>query len=368
MSVRMVGGVLAAVAAAVVVGGASARPMSLPVAAEDPAYSPDGSQIAYATHQLGGPRGWLIVAGADGTHPHSVYSSTDSCCEPVAWASTQQLVFVDDYQLKTVDLHTRKATLLASGAAYFFLSPNRQTVAIADGCECNHAPDAVALVGVDGHGYRLIPKPKNRTDELDGFSPDGTELVFTRYPYTYDNPRTNEPSLHAVSVRGGAPVPISNSALIGTSHLPPDADDITWSPDGRWLSYFTPKGLWIENTTSGSATLAASAHGAGSPERFMPTAWSPSSRSLAYVSGYQFGKRAKAGQKIIERLVLATTAGKRRPLWSSSLTYLTDSPGEPPQWSPNGNALVFLARPTGNPLPAKLYTVNTSGRRPRQIG
>ena len=216
----------------------------------------------------------------------------------------------------------------------FFAEPGNRRVA--EGCECNHARDAVALVGVDGRGYRLVPKPKNATDELDGFSPDGTQLVFTRYPYAYDNPATNKPSLYAVSVRGGVPVPLSKSALIGTSHLPVDADNIAWSRDGRWLSFFTPKGLWLMNTSSGLAKLVVGVHGAGSPWS-RAIAWSPTSSELAYVGAYPFGKRTKAGQPSVARLDIVTTGGARRELWTSSLTYLTDTPGELPQWSPTGN-------------------------------
>ena len=195
----------------------------------------------------------------------SVYSSMDSCCGPIAWASSKQIVFIDDYQLKRVDLRSGSVAALDTGAPSFMLSPNRQTIAIDQGCECGHAPDAVGLVDVDGRGTRLIPKPKTATDELDGFSPDGTELVFSRYRFVYDNTPMNKPSLFAVSVKGGAPVPLSKSGLIGAADLPVGADNVSWSPDGRWLSYFTSKGLWLTSTSTGKPRLAVSSHGWGRP-------------------------------------------------------------------------------------------------------
>jgi Tol biopolymer transport system component len=359
--------VAVAVVALSLVGGASAQLPLPPTAAESPAYSPDGMQVAYVIRHDGGPRGWLVVGSATGSGLRSVYTSTDSCCAPVGWASSERIVFVDDYRLKSVSLRSGKVTRLAAGAAYFTFSPNRETVAIAEGCECNHAPDAVALVGVDGRGYRLVPKPKNATDELDGFSPDGTQLVFTRYPYTYDNPATNKPSLYAVSVKGGAPVTLSKSALIGTSHLPANADNVTWSPDGRWLSFFTSKGLWLLNTSTGTAKLVASAQGAGSPWS-RATAWSPTSSELAYVGSYPYGKPTRAGQKSVARLVLVSAVGTRKELWGNSLTYLTDTPGELPQWSPDGESLIFLARPAGSRAWAKVYVIGANGRGLRQIG
>jgi Tol biopolymer transport system component len=370
VSVRSVGVLVAAVlvvATSAVVSGASARLPSPPIVAASPTYSRDGSQVAYAIHRIGGPRGWLVVASRKGNDAHTVYSSTDSCCGPVGWASSDRIVFVDDYQLKSVDLRSGRVRKLATGAAYFTLSPNGETIAIADGCECNHAPDAVALVGIDGHGYRLVPKPRDATDELDGFSPDGTQLVFTRYPYTYDNPATNRPSLYAVSVKGGAPVPLSRSGLIGASHLPPNADSTSWSPDGRWISFFTPKGLWMLNTATGKVRLAVSAHGNGSPLS-RAAAWSPTSHELAYPGGYPFGKRTRAGQPSIARLVLVTTAGTQKQLWRNSVTYLTNEPGDLPQWSPNGKSLIFVGRPAGTFARAKVYAVASDGRALRRIG
>lgn len=369
MSARVgVAGLLAAAAVLTALdGSASAQLPPPPYAAASPTYSPDGRQVAYAVHHKGDERGWLVVGSANGRRLHSVYSSTDSCCTSIAWTSPTWIVFVDDYQLKRVDLRSGNVATLSTGAAYFRLSPNRQTIAIADGCECNHAPDAVAFVGVDGRGYRVISKPKNVTDELDGFSPDGTELVFSRYPYTYDNPRTNQPSLYAVPVRRGAmPVPISQSGLIGISHLPADADGIDWSHDGSWLSFFTTKGLWLMSTATGKARLAVSYRGPGAPSS-SAIAWSPISDDLAYGGIYPSGKRTKAGPVLVTRLTRVTPSRARAALWKNALTYLTDTPGDRPQWAPDGKSLIFLARPLGSRAWATVYVVDTNGKELHQL-
>lgn len=361
---------IAAVAAIalVLVGGASAQLPPPPVASVSPAFSPDGAKVAYALRHAGGERGWLAFGSAAGGGLHSVYSSMNSCCGPIAWVSSEQIVFIDDYQLKGVDLRSGSAATLDTGAPNFMLSPNRQTIAFDQGCECGHAPDAVGLVDADGRGSRLIPKPKTASDELDGFSPDGTELVFTRYRFVYDNTPMNKPSLFAASVKGGPPVPLSKSGLIGTADLPADADNVSWSPDGRWLSYFTTKGLWLMSTSAGKPRLAVSSHGWGRPSS-RATAWSPTSTELAYPGIYPYGKQTKSGQQPwITRLVLLTINGTRTQLWHSALIYVSGNSQESPQWAPDGKSLVFAGRPnTASGVP-KIYLVGADGHGFHQIG
>jgi Tol biopolymer transport system component len=356
-----------AVAAVVLARGASAQLPSPPVASVSPAFSPDGTKVAYALRHAGGERGWLVFGSAAGGGLRSVYSSMDSCCGPIAWASSEQIVFIDDYQLKRVDLRSGSVAALDTGAPSFMLSPNRQTIAIDQGCECGHAPDAVGLVGLDGR-VRLIPRPKTATDELDGFSPDGTELVFSRYRFVYDNTPMNKPSLFAVSVKGGAPVPLSKSGLIGAADLPVGADNVSWSPDGRWLSYFTSKGLWLMSTSTGKPRLAVSSHGWGRPLS-RAIAWSPTSTELAYPGIYTFGKQTKSGQQPwITRLVVVTTGGTRTQLWHAPLIYVSGNSQEPPQWAPDGKSLVFSARPNAASGLPNVYVVGADGHGLHQIG
>lgn len=357
-----------AVAAVVLAGGASAQLPSPPVASVSPAFSPDGTKVAYALRHAGGERGWLVLGSAAGGGVGSVYTSMNSCCGPIAWASSEQILFIDDYQLKSVDLRSRSVATLDTGAPSFILSPNRQTIAFDQGCECGHAPDAIGLVGVDGRGSRLIPKPKTASDELDGFSPDGTELVFSRYRFVYDNTPMNKPSLLAVSVKGGAPVPLSKSGLIGASDIPAGADIVSWSPDGRWLSYFTSKGLWLMSTSTGKPRLAVSSHGWGRPSS-RAIAWSPTSTGLAYPGIYPFGKQTKSGQQPwITRLVVVTTGGTRMQLWHSSLIYVSGNSQEPPQWAPDGKSLVFSGRPNAASGLPNVYLVRADGHGLHRIG
>lgn len=141
-----------------------------------------------------------------------------------------------------------------------------------------------------------------------------------------------------------APASLGKSGLVGAAGPPPHADNVNWSPDGRWLSFFTAKGLWLMSTASGKPRLAVGSRGWG---RTMSraVAWSPTSSELAYAGVYPFGKRTKLRQQPwITRLAVVTTGGARTQLWHTSLTYVSGNSQEPPRWSPDGTSLIFAAR------------------------
>ena len=137
--------------------------------AANPTWSPDGTQIAFA--YLGAPRGRVeVMSAADGSGKHARYSA-DSCCEPVLWAAGNRIAFVSNFELFSVGQGGGKPTKLFRGTPWFILSPNRETVALDDGCGCGHAPDSIALVSVRGGKPFIIARPKNTSDSIDGFSP-----------------------------------------------------------------------------------------------------------------------------------------------------------------------------------------------------
>ncbi len=157
--------------------------------AANPAWSPDGTQIAFAYLSRAGPL--ETMRATDGGAKQTVYTTNNGCCEPILWAASGRIAFVSDYRLQSVSAAGGKPTQLFGDSPWFILSPNRATVAF------------------------------DATDSIDGFSPDGTDLVFTRYPFANGEPVLGKPSLMAEHVRGGTPVPLSRSALIGSSLLPP---------------------------------------------------------------------------------------------------------------------------------------------------
>jgi Tol biopolymer transport system component len=344
-------------------GGASravASPIAHRLEAANPAWSPDGTQIAFA--YLGVPRGRVeVMSAADGSGKHARYSG-DSCCEPVLWAAGNRIAFVSNFELFIIDRGGGKPTKLFSQTPWFILSPDRGTVALDDGCGCGHSPDSVALVNVRGGKPVLVPRPKTVTDQIDGFSPDGTQLVFTRIPWNYNGNARGRPVLMVERLRGGTPVPLARSGLFGASSLPANAVDPQWSPDGKSIAFIEPGAqpkLEMVSTAGGLPTVLAPRL-----EGLPSFSWSPASDRIAYTVGERFGMRPRVGN-----LVTVDLSGKQTVV-SASVNWVSDNGSDRPQWSPDGSRLVFMGlvgpNVPGRP-PAGVWIVDADGTRLKRL-
>ena len=338
--------VVMAAASTALTGGAHAAGS---LEAANPTWSADGTQIAFAYE--GAPRQWLeLMRASDGGSKHPAFVSRDGCCEPVLWAAGNRIAFIDNFEVSTVAATGGKRVKLFGSTPWFILSPNRETVALDDGCGCGHSPDSVALVAVRGGKPLVIRRPANTTDSVDGFSPDGMQLVFTRAPWNYNGNPKGKPMLMVESVRGGTPVPLARSGLIGASSVPANAVWPQWSPDRKWIAFVAPGAkpkLEVVSTAGGTPTVLAPT--LSGPSSF---SWSPSSTRIAY-SVY-----AKLGELVTVDLVGNQT------VVSGSVNWVSNDSWDRPQWSPDGTKLVFMGlvgpNVPGRP-PAGIWVVNADG-------
>jgi len=340
---------LGLVAAAVAAVAVSAANGSRADDAANPTWSRDGSRIAFATSGPG--RGAIVTVRTDGTDAHPLFRRGDDCCEPVLWGAGDRIVFSANYQLFAVPAAGGRPQKLFGDTPWFILSPNGETAAVDDGCGCGQAPDAIAFVDVRGGQPVVVDKPKDSTDAIAGFSPDGTTLVFSRARFNGDGGPVPPPVLMAVHVGSPTPVPLAQSGLVGARALPGGATSPQWSPDGRWIAFAGAGGLRIVSTHGGKPRLVARV------PRYGSFAWSPTSKLLAYTTAPGRG-----------RLATVDLAGHRRLLWTTrSLHYLSNDSWDRPQWSPDGTKLVFMAVVGPGRPRAHIWVVGADGRGLRRV-
>lgn len=337
--------VSAVVLAAVFAGAVSSA--SAPVIGTSPTWSPDGTEVAFASSSVDGSTYRLVAASTSGGGTLRTVASgkvADGCCDPVLWSPTGRILFDSGLSLSSVPSSGGKSTRLATNVSWFILSPNGETAAF-DGPQ-GHSPSGIGLVNVRGGKPVLVPRPANSGDSIDGFSPDGTELVFTRGLYSANGALQSVMKI-VEHVGGGAPVPLSKSGLIGASYLPSGAAHEQWSPDGRWIAFALLRKLEVVSTGGGAPRILAADIG---PDGF---SWSPTSKELACVCG-------PSREQL--RFSTVTLQGKRTVLWTNrSLHFVSVNSQDRPQWSPDGSKLGFTARVGPGYPPIQVWVVGADG-------
>ena len=313
---------------------------SSPAIVTNPTWSPDGSEVAFAYTSSTNYR--IVIAPAAGAGPiRTLYLATqDGCCDPMLWSAAGRLLYLNNYSLMSLPIRGGKPTKLVSNVSRFLLSPNSATLAF-DGHE-QQAPVRIGLVDVRGGKPTLVPGPATTIDSVDGFSPDGTELVFARGSLAGKGGST----LMVEHVRGGKPVPLIRSGLIGASRLAAGGVDVQWSPDGAWIAFVRRGHLDVVSRGTGATRVVAGWLRGG-------FSWSPNSKLLACLCG--------ADREHL-RFTTLEPQGHSTVLWTNpSVHYVTENTVDRPQWSPDGSKLAFLARVGPGDPPIQVWVVGADG-------
>ena len=338
-------------------GGAAQRAVSPCGTATVPAWSPDGTQVAWFGYRWPRPANGhatgsynilraFCASNADGTQLHPLPRTTCSerCSNNLGdppgqlnWVGPNLLVYGSDDGVHTISVGQKPKLLARAGPDSYALDAQGDriaTVEFASGCVSCRGPVTVrsvpsgAVVGVVG-GKKL----DNSEPSL---SPDGSQVVFTRRPATDSGlpsiwtATADGSHLHRLERHGSAPL---------------------WSPAGNRIVYLAPTGpvrsAWRLVAPQGGASTTLLRNAPGTV-----FGWSPNGRWIAFPDSKG-------------RLAVVDVATKKvRTLLKLRLPYSLGSVA----WSPNSQQLLVVWRaPAHTKCPSSLWRIPVSGGKPHLV-
>jgi Tol biopolymer transport system component len=261
----------------------------------EPAWSPDGKRLAFASGDPGGahtlPRLSLYVAAASGGGVRRLAACGDCGdfdLDPLAW------------------------------------SPDSKWIAFSRR-EAGYRPPRASLWLVPAAGG----KPQRLTDCrssscFDGeaaWSPDGRLLVFRR---VVGNTLGAPERLYTVRRDGSGLTSIAEGA------------DPKWSPDSRSIAFDAPRGIAVANADGSGIRLLFAESGPTGPGA---PSWSPDGRKLVF-----FKTPGSPGHYRAEVWTMNADGSDKKRLYHSGCCVEL---GAPPIWSPDGRMIAFSANSAG---------------------
>ena len=312
----------------------------------NPAYSPDGSQLAFDAERGGSSRIWLT--DASGHNPRQVTSDSSEAIvhtEPRWSPDGSRLVFrrieKTRSQIVIVDPASRTLARLTNGN-----SADMDPTWSPDGRYVYFASDrggGLNLWRVPVRAATATGPPEQLTtgagDDVEpAVAPSGGRIAFTVRGVNSDvwrlpvSPETGRPT--------GEP-----SAVIATTR---EESRGAWSPDGRRIAFNTDRlgemNLWVRDLADGTDRQVTTGPGGD----YQPN-WSPDQQALAFFS-------ARAGNADIWTVRLS----------DGRLTRLTTDPGMDinPFYSPDGKQIAFLSDRSGR---GEVWVMNADGSNQRRL-
>ena len=280
----------------------------------DPAWSPDGDQIAFVRHY--DPwQGEIIVVPALGGPERKLRSIrmrfvTPRGTPPMAWSPDgKHLLFTTQ---------TDEQADLVNGYAFHLLSLETGVV--------HRLPLA-------GDGYDTSP----------AFSADGTRLAFTRYAATASLGQLMVQELGPDFELRGEPHPVPVAG-------PQDPRSPSWSPDSAHLVFVNGRQI-LEWTVGGTVRPIHSASG------------ELAGLSMIWRDGRPLAVAAKV-ESDLDIWALPIDPGTHVPLGPPVRRVQSTARDEHPRFSPDGRRLAFASRRSGSP---EIWVADADGQNPHQL-
>lgn len=321
------------------------------------AWSPDGRRLAAFSYGSQ-PTAWIedsqtdeiiVIISLDGSP--TVIRKVPMPVSYPAWSPDGSLIAYDcgerDICLLSTDGSQEKVleadvALLSSPQSTFSWSPDGKKLLYSCEDSVPNANAAICLSDLKIARVSLVDYPGDDTDPA--WSPDGTRFAFISQ-YDQGRPQeTSEGNGIFVASANGTVTPQKIADLPAGSYL---AGNLTWSPDGKHLALIGE--ALMDSSGHGGDIIVAAAD--GSMSRIVKAStlireripWSSDSTTLLY-SGY-------TGQST-DIFLLSIATGV-----SVNLTN-DPAPNYSPGWSPDGNWIVFTSSKDGN---VELYRMDSSG-------
>jgi Tol biopolymer transport system component/DNA-binding winged helix-turn-helix (wHTH) protein len=332
----------------------------MPGSESDPAFSPDGNQVAFrfSDDSVKGRSG-IYTTFVGGEKTLQLTNDPSDCCpvwspdgRSIGFARTGAVV-TNLYTLPALGGTPRKIYSIEKTykehirrAPDFSWSPDGQFLVVSIVPASNPSEperrQAIALVSLASSSTRLVTSPPPEfSDWSPAFSPDGKLIAFLRS----SGPGPLE-DLYVVTAAGGEP-----------KRLTFDRREIdgapTWTPDGRDIIFSSARGgrfsLWRIPASGGGAPSRI--EGAGTSV-FSPAVALKSQR-LAYVNMF-----------IQLNLWKVPLSDAKHVAQSPQLLFATKGETSLPYFSPDGRKLAFESTQSGY---REIWTVNSDGSSPSQL-
>lgn len=366
---------------------------SLPGLKQEPAFAPDGKQIAFVWNgeQEDNQDIYLRQINAEGLLRLTTHPAPDT--NPVWSPDGRYLAFLRAYAggnaiytIPALGGPERKLTDVRPSAFFQNLdwSPDGKYLAVSHK-HSSEAPRGLILITVETGERRQVtlPPASNLSDGMPRFSPDGQQLAFARGASFFVG------DIYMVPVAGGA----ARQLTFDKRWL----NGLTWTADSREIVFSSNRGgllgLWRVSSNRGQPQALAAA---GDDAMF--PAISRQGQQLAYarwktdsniwrVPGPQSEAKDRLPVKLIastrddalpqyspdgQRIAFLSSRTGSEEVWlcdsdgknQIQLTALNGAPGGSPRWSPDGRRIVFDCRLEGH---GDIFIINVEGGAARRL-
>ncbi|ABF43155.1 transcriptional regulatory protein-like protein [Candidatus Koribacter versatilis Ellin345] len=365
---------------------------SYPGSQTQPAFSPDGNQVAFVWNGEGGENRNIYVKIIGSETPLQLTHDAGQDYSPTWSPDGRSIAF-----LRYTDTDRGIFMVPALGGAEHKVftptgivewernalswSPDGKRLIFSDGKSAN-SPSSIFELDLETGTAKAITSPPKLWDGDSGpaFSPDGKKIAFVRGSEGWVQ------DLYVMDAAGGEPTRLTNDGRMMAS--------ISWAADGKSIVYSSNRAgkfsLWRIPATGGTAERI----GVGTEDAFGPSV-SRNGDHLAYTQGssiYGIHRLDLKAPKSAATTILSSTQQDSAPKlspdgsrvafqsWRSGTqeVWVAGSDGKNPErvtsfeksltgspsWSPDGKQLAFDARPEGR---SHIYALRLDGGQPKAV-